>query len=251
MPMLQPPIDAEAGVATSGGRRPTVVAAPASASPELSERPRRRRFTAQDKLRILAETDRAAETGGIGAILRREGLYSSALTDWRKLRDTGAFGALAPAKRGPKAADPNPLAGELALVQRDNARLRLRLKRAEAIIELQKKLRSCWASRWRRTATSLDRSGRSTGAGQWHDRRHLCHAWSFACQRATQARPARRAAGDPPPKTEARAGVEHTATADRARSAAVELPAALQARDALVRPHALDTYDLLKDVADE
>ncbi len=140
MPMLQPPIDAEAGVATSGGRRLTVVAAPASASPELSERPRRRRFTAQDKLRILAETDRAAETGGIGAILRREGLYSSALTDWRKLRDTGAFGALAPAKRGPKAADPNPLAGELALVQRDNARLQLRLKRAEAIVELQKKV---------------------------------------------------------------------------------------------------------------
>jgi hypothetical protein len=81
MPMQQTPIDAEAGAATNGGRRPTVVAAPASASPELPDRPRRRTFTAQDKLRILAETDRAAETGGIGAILRREGLYSSALTD--------------------------------------------------------------------------------------------------------------------------------------------------------------------------
>ena len=59
MPMQQTPIDAEAGAATNEGRRPTVVAAPASASPELSDRPRRRTFTAQDKLRILAETDRA------------------------------------------------------------------------------------------------------------------------------------------------------------------------------------------------
>jgi len=81
MPMQQTPIDAEVGDVANGGRRPTIVAAPASASPELSERPRRRTFTAQDKLRILAETARAAETGAIGAILRREGLYSSALTD--------------------------------------------------------------------------------------------------------------------------------------------------------------------------
>jgi len=122
MPMLQPPIDA-------------------SASPELSDRPRRRTFTARDKIRILAETDRAAETGGIGAILRREGVYSSSLTEWRKQRDAGAFGALAPAKRGPKAVEAkNPLAAKLALAQRDNARLTLRLKRAEAIIELQKKV---------------------------------------------------------------------------------------------------------------
>jgi transposase-like protein len=138
--MLQTPIDAEAGATTSGGRRPTVVAAPASASPELSDRPRRRTFTAQDKLRILAETDRAAETGGISAILRREGVYSSSLTEWRKQRDAGAFGALAPAKRGPKTAEPNPLTADLARLQRDNARLTLRLERAEAIIERQKKV---------------------------------------------------------------------------------------------------------------
>jgi transposase len=140
MPMVQTPIDAGAGAAGNGGRRPTVVAAPTPASPELSARPRRRSFTAQDKLRILADTDRAAETGGIGAVLRREGLYSSALTDWRRQRDAGAFGALAPAKRGPKAAKPNPLTAELARLQRDNARLALRLTRAEAIIELQKKV---------------------------------------------------------------------------------------------------------------
>ncbi|MBW4093738.1 MAG: hypothetical protein HIU82_21975 [Proteobacteria bacterium] len=68
MPMVQTPIDAATGDGSSGGRRPTLVAAPVAASPELSVRPRRRTFTAQDKLRILAETDRAAETGGIGAV---------------------------------------------------------------------------------------------------------------------------------------------------------------------------------------
>jgi transposase-like protein len=146
MPMQQTP-DGEAGAAASGGRRPTVVTAPASPSPELSDRPRRRTFTAQDKLRILAETDRATATGGIGAILRREGLYSSALTDWRRQRDAGAFTALVPGKRGPKATDPSPLSAEVTALQRDNARLALRLTRAEAIIDIQKKLRRCWASR--------------------------------------------------------------------------------------------------------
>ena len=78
MPMVQTPIDTAAGAATNGGRRPTVVAAPAAASPELSDRPRRRTFTARDKLRILAETDRAAKTGGISAALVhfREGARS-------------------------------------------------------------------------------------------------------------------------------------------------------------------------------
>jgi hypothetical protein len=94
----------------------------------------------QDKLRILADTDRAAETGGIGAILRREGLYSSALTDWRRQRDAGAFSALAPGKRGPKTAEPNPLTAEMAVLQRDNARLTRRLAHAEAIIDIQKKV---------------------------------------------------------------------------------------------------------------
>jgi len=108
MPMIPTPIDAEAA-APNGSRKPTV-AAPASASPELTARPHRRIFTAQDKLRILADTDRAADTGGIAAILRREGLYSSALTDWRRQRDAGVFGALTPARRGPKGADPRDFA---------------------------------------------------------------------------------------------------------------------------------------------
>ena len=139
MPMTQTPIDAEASAATNEGRRPTV-AAPASASPELTARPHRRIFTAQDKLRILADTDRAADTGGIAAILRREGLYSSALTDWRRQRAAGALGALTPVKRGPKIAEPHPLITEVAALQKDNARLTLRLARAEAIIGIQKKV---------------------------------------------------------------------------------------------------------------
>jgi transposase-like protein len=124
----------------NGGRRPTIVAAPASASPELSDRPRRRTFTARDKLRILADIDRAAETRGIGAILRREGLYSSTLSEWRRQRDAGAFSALVPGRRGPKIAERNPLSAEVVTLQRNNARLTQRLARAEAVIDIQKKV---------------------------------------------------------------------------------------------------------------
>ncbi len=140
MPMLPTQKDAEAGDASDGGRRPTIVAAPASASPELSNRPRRRTFAARDKMRILAETDRALDTGGIGAILRREGLYSSTPCDWRRQRDAGAFGALTPVKRGPKTAQTNPLLAEVASLRKNNAHLTRRLARAEAIIVAQKKL---------------------------------------------------------------------------------------------------------------
>jgi transposase len=142
MPLQFPsyPIDGASGAGINGGRRPTVVPAPDALSPEISPRPRRRTFIAQDKLRILAETDRAAGTGGIGAILRREGLYSSTLTDWRKARDAATNGAPAPVKRGPKIAEPNPLAAELAAAHKKNARLAKQLARAEVIIEIQKKV---------------------------------------------------------------------------------------------------------------
>ena len=130
-------------------RKPTTVSPPVTSSPELTARPRRRSFTAQDKLRILAETDRAAQTGEIGAILRREGLYSSLLTDWRRQRDAGAYGALSAARRGPKPTAVNPLATELAGLQAENARLQRRLDRAEAIIDLQKNKRGPAARLWR------------------------------------------------------------------------------------------------------
>jgi transposase-like protein len=133
-------MDDAAGAGAEEGRRPTVVPTPAAAASEMSDRARRRSFTAQTKLRVLAETDGAADVGGIGAILRREGLYSSTLTDWRRQRDSGALGGLTPVKRGPKTAARNPLAAELAQAKRENARLGRRLQQAEAIIEIQKKV---------------------------------------------------------------------------------------------------------------
>ncbi len=155
MPMLPLHNETTAGAATAGSCGPTVVAAPAVVSPELSNRPRRQTFTAADKLRILAATDRVAErtdaansgqragaleTGGVGAILRREGVYSSTLCDWRRQRDAGTLGALTPARRGPKALEANPLAAKVALLEKNNAHLTRCLTRAEAIIAVQKKL---------------------------------------------------------------------------------------------------------------
>jgi transposase len=142
MPVLNDDdLHAAAGAATNEGRRPTLVAAPEAASPELLKRPLRRRFTAQDKLRILRAADAAKDVpGGVGAVLRREGLYSSALSDWRRQRDAGVLEALSPVSRGPKPMPPNPQAEEHARLLRENRRLTQRLERAEAIIEVQKKV---------------------------------------------------------------------------------------------------------------
>jgi len=138
--VVMPNQEAAEGAGTEGGRRPNVVPAPSAANPEISDRPRRRTFTAATKLRILKEADQAAGTGEIGAILRRHGLYSSALCEWRRQREAGTLGGLTPIKRGPKPAETNPLSAKLTATQRENAQLRRRLDRAEAIIELQKKL---------------------------------------------------------------------------------------------------------------
>ena len=141
MPMISKPLnDVTAADGANGSRRSTVVPPPVATTPELTKRPSRRNRTVKDKLRILEETDRAANTGGITAILRREGLYSSALTDWRRQRDAGVFDALAPKKRGPKTEPANPLAASVATLQRDNLRLSRRLAQAEAVIEIQKKI---------------------------------------------------------------------------------------------------------------
>ncbi len=103
---------------------------------EVPERPVRRRFSAEYKLAILAQID-AAEPGGIGAILRREGLYSSHLVDWRRARDRGALEALARPSGRPR---PNPLAKEVDRLTRQNTRLEQRLATAERIIEIQSKV---------------------------------------------------------------------------------------------------------------
>ncbi len=134
-------LDDPFGCNAEGGRRPGDALQPKGADPELSSsRPRRWRFTVQDKLRILDETDRAEGSGGIGAILRREGLYSAALQDWRRQRAAGRLGGEAPCKRGPKPGAANTAAGDLADAQAEIVKLRLRLERAEAIIDLQKKV---------------------------------------------------------------------------------------------------------------
>ena len=105
--------------------------------PEVPERPVRRRFSAAYKLTILREIDVAVEPGSVGAILRRERLYSSHLVDWRRARDRGALEALARPQGRPK---PNPLARENERLQRENTRLSARLSTAERIIEIQGKV---------------------------------------------------------------------------------------------------------------
>ena len=131
---------AAAGAGTEGGRRPTVVPAPAAANPELTGPRKRRSFTAKDKLRILAETDAAAGSGEIGAILRREGVYSSVLHRWRCQRNSGVLNALSPVKRGPKADLATPESEEVRRLRLENSQLRERLARAETIIDFQKKV---------------------------------------------------------------------------------------------------------------
>jgi transposase-like protein len=106
--------------------------------PEVSDRPQRRTFSVADKLRILDEIDRA-RPGDLGAILRREGLYSSKVGRWRRQRDAGMLRGLAPAKPGPKSPPVTPLKSDIERLERENARLRDQLTRAEAVIELQKK----------------------------------------------------------------------------------------------------------------
>ena len=113
---------------------------PPSPDPEVNEKPHRRRFGVEYKLSILEETDRAAEDGEVGAILRREGLHSSHLSNWRKQRREGTLHGLEPKKRGRKAKEKNPLADRLAKLERENRRLRERLDQAELIIEVQKKV---------------------------------------------------------------------------------------------------------------
>jgi transposase len=105
--------------------------------PEVRPKAKRRQFSAEYKRRILEEADACTEHGQLGALLRREGLYSSHLTSWRRQRDRMVLEGLAPKKRGPK---PDPLAVENASLQREIERLEARLQRAETIIAFQKKL---------------------------------------------------------------------------------------------------------------
>jgi len=135
--------------ATEGARRATGVADTAAISgkkilnlpdPEVREKKRRRRFTAKYKLQILIETDNCTESCQVGKILRREGLYYSNLTLWRKQRERGILHGITPKKRGRRKKQKNPLVNEVTKLQKENSRLQTKLKRAELIIEAQKKI---------------------------------------------------------------------------------------------------------------
>jgi transposase len=123
------------GHANGGVPKPGYTQAP---DPEVPEKARRRSFTAEYKLRILRMVDALSDSGEIGALLRREGLYYSHLTDWRRQRERGELDALAPKKRGRKGRD--PLEVEVERLQRENARQAEELRKAKLIIEVQKKL---------------------------------------------------------------------------------------------------------------
>jgi len=146
---------------TEGGRSPTGVppttaaaAGPGAVVPEgpatgnakpisdpaVAEKPVRRRFTAEYKARILREADACTQPGQLGALLRREGLYSSHLTAWRHGRDEGTLAGLTPKRRGRKANPDAAVIAENERLKRENQRLAEKLRQAETIIEVQKKL---------------------------------------------------------------------------------------------------------------
>jgi transposase len=108
--------------------------------PEVPEKALRRRFTAEYKLDILRQADHCQTPGDIGGLLRREGLYSSHLTTWRRQRDAGILSGLEPKRRGRKTNPVHPLQDENAKLRKENFRLQKRLKRAELIIDIQKKI---------------------------------------------------------------------------------------------------------------
>ena len=109
-------------------------------NPEVQDKAVRRHFTAEYKLRILTLADACTESGSMGALLRREGLYASNLNTWRHQRERGVLSALSPKKRGRKESDRNPLIAENEKLRRENARITKRLRQAEIIIEVQKKV---------------------------------------------------------------------------------------------------------------
>jgi transposase-like protein len=136
---------------TEGARRatgvfpagaPPVGPVPGEAKPEVEvvARAERRRFTAEYKRRIVREAERCTKAGEIGALLRREGLYSSQLVTWRAARDRGELEGLSAKKRGPKVTPADPRDKRVAELERSEQQWRKRAERAEALVEVQKKV---------------------------------------------------------------------------------------------------------------
>lgn len=136
-------IDVPAGPGAEGARRATGVAGLPGTSratapdPEVPAKVQRRRFSAEYRLRILKQADACKKPGELGALLRREGLYSSLLTNWRRQREQGALQDMRGRRRGPKARPADPRVKQL---ESENRRLQRKLQRAETIITLQKKV---------------------------------------------------------------------------------------------------------------
>src|SRR5438445_13520226 len=130
------------GPEAEGARRATGASGPGTSrasapDPEVPAKVQRRTFTAEYRLRILTQADARKKPGESGALLRREGLYSSLLTNWRRQRDDGALREMRGRRRGPKARPVDPRVKQL---EAENRRLQRKLQRAETIITLQKKV---------------------------------------------------------------------------------------------------------------
>jgi transposase-like protein len=133
------------GARRASGISPTAKAAAGNylqdpSDPEVPETVPRRRFTAAFKLRILQQADQCTQPGEIGALLRREGLYSSHLATWRRQRAEGLLMGLAPKRRGRKKKPVDPSAEKISRLEKENQRLKQQLRRAEIIIDAQKKI---------------------------------------------------------------------------------------------------------------
>ena len=113
----------------------------AAPDPEVTDKPKRRRFTVEYKLSLLKKADAYRhQPGKVGALLRREGVYSSTLSQWRRQREEGTLSALKPKRRGRKIQEVNPLAGRVTELEREVQQLQGKLRQAETIIDVQKKL---------------------------------------------------------------------------------------------------------------
>lgn len=136
---MLPPVGRREAERSDGDRSSTGGNTAAHPDPEVVAQAQRRHFTAEYKQRVLAETDHAKGSGSIGALLRREGLYSSLLATWRRERDAGVHHALSPQKRGPKSKR-DPVTEENQQLRRETQRLTEELRKAEIVIDIQKKV---------------------------------------------------------------------------------------------------------------
>ena len=128
------------GVEEHSDEAPRAGRARPTPDPEVVAKPKRRRFTAEYRLRILEEADRCTQPGEVGRLLRREGLYSSHLTAWRKARRKGSLRELAAKKRGAKPAERNPLDAKVRALEAQVARLEHELHTAHTILDVQGKV---------------------------------------------------------------------------------------------------------------